>query len=311
MAEELPMVEVSVVMPAWRAADTVGRALQSVAAQTVLPREVIVVDDGSDDGTSERAEAMRARLAPVSLKVVRQANAGPGAARNRAISESACSVLAFLDADDEWMPDKLAVSLRALDDPGVALVAHNIVVRDGDAETSVDCARHLPHGADAFVALYKRGFISTATVVCRRTAVEEVGGFDESLPSGQDYELWLSIARNETRRFVLLADRLTRYHVVAGSISSKIGLRRRCAARIAIRHAAGLRGRVAVAAVPLFARFAIITVEALTAHRQRSQWGAAAADLLVFPVVLIAGALSLLGMGTFGAPAVRSAPGGA
>lgn len=260
-----PLVDVSVVMPAWRAEATIARALASIAAQTVRPREVIVVDDGSEDGTCAAAEAMADALAPTALRVFRQENAGPGAARNRAIAESSGALLAFLDADDEWLPEKLAVSLDALADPGVALVAHNLLLEDGGALSRLDCARHLPAGADAFPALFKRGFVATSSVVCRRDAVDAAGRFDESLPSGQDYELWLSIARDDPRSFALLPDYLTRYHVVPGSVTSRTELRRRCAIRIAKRHAAGLRRRAVRPLFVLYFRLAVIAIEAATA----------------------------------------------
>ena len=277
------IADVSVVMPAWRAQATIARALASIAAQTVRAREVIVVDDGSNDGTCAAAEAMSDMLAPTALKVFRQQNAGPGAARNRAIAESSGGLLAFLDADDEWLPEKLEISLKPLADPDVVLVAHNIVLQDGEALRHLDCARHLPAGADAFPALFKRGFVATSSVVCRRDAIEAAGGFDESLPSGQDYELWLSIARFDPRRFALLSDYLTRYHVLPGSVSSKVDLRRRCSAAVARRHAGGLRKRTKHGFFVLLARLAIIAAEAAIAHAQRRSWFAAAASALSFP----------------------------
>ncbi len=282
------LADVSVVMPAWRAAPTIGRALSSIAAQTLRPREVIVVDDGSDDGTCAAAEALAPVLAPTTLKVFRQQNAGPGAARNRAISEATSGLLAFLDADDEWLPEKLEISVGALADPGAVLVAHNIVVQDGERQDRLDCARHLPSGGDAFAALFKRGFVATSSVVCRRDAVDAAGRFDESLPSGQDYELWLAIARFDPRRFVMLPDYVTRYHVVPNSVTSRTELRRRCAIRIVRRHAAGLRRRVRNPVGVVFFRLAVIAAEATSAMRRKNGTVRALGPLLRLPALLVA-----------------------
>ena len=283
MTGQREIADVSVIMPAWRAGGTIGRALQSIADQTILPREVVIVDDGSDDDTCERAERMATALSPVELRIFRQANAGPGAARNRAIAESRGSLLAFLDADDEWLPEKLAVSLPALRDPETCLVAHNMIVERDGTETKVDCARHLPAGTDAFTALFVRGFVATATVVCRRDAIVARDGFDETLLSGQDYELWLAIARFDGRRIVLLPAYLTRYHVTADSVSSKIGLRRTCAIRIAQRHAPGLRDRARLAPLVLSKRLAVITAEAALGFAGQKTYGNALAACGGFP----------------------------
>ena len=101
------VADVTVVIPAFQAENTIDRALASVLAQTVLPRAVIVVDDGSTDGTMAAAEAWRAKIDKIDLRVVRQPNAGAGAARNRALRDAKTRYVAFLDSDDTWMPRKL------------------------------------------------------------------------------------------------------------------------------------------------------------------------------------------------------------
>jgi len=101
----------SVVIPAFDAAATIGDALQSIAAQTVAPAQVIVVDDGSTDDTAGRARAFADQL---DLVVIRQANAGCGAATNVGIDLVATPFLAFLDADDVWLADKAERQLALL-----------------------------------------------------------------------------------------------------------------------------------------------------------------------------------------------------
>src|SRR5690349_17735421 len=98
----MPAPTYSVIIPAFNAAATVGRAIDSAVSQTLPPVEVIVVDDGSRDDTFSAASKFGGNV-----KVIRQTNAGPGAARNRAVSESTGEWLAFLDADDSWLPHKM------------------------------------------------------------------------------------------------------------------------------------------------------------------------------------------------------------
>lgn len=117
MTKEIETADVSVIIPAFRAADTIGRALASVAAQTCTPREVIVVHDESDDGTADAAEAMRGALGPIALRIIRQPYQGDDAARNSALALANGALVTFLDADDEWLPEKLARSLPHLENP--------------------------------------------------------------------------------------------------------------------------------------------------------------------------------------------------
>ena len=160
------------------------------------PLETVVVDDGSDDGTYEAAEACRPLMGDIGLIVVRQANAGAGAARNRAIAESRGDVLAFLDADDEWLPTHLVRSLAVMTEGGYVLTAHNSVsVAPDGTETLNDCAARFREGPDPYVTLYRKGYLDTCTVLAKRDAVLAVGGFDETLPNAQDFELWLKLLR--------------------------------------------------------------------------------------------------------------------
>lgn len=223
--------DVTVIIPAYKARTTITRALASVAAQTCPPHAAVVVDDGSGDGTYEATEEFRPHMRGIELTVVSQDNAGPGAARNRALSVATTRFVAFLDADDEWLPEKLAKSMAALGDR-LILVSHNYIRILDDVETMIDCAKNFPAGGDHYAGLFMRNFIATSTVVTRRAAVAAAGGFDETLPSGQDYKLWLTIAGLPNTDFAVFGQALTRYHVTANSVSSNVAMRRACQTRI-------------------------------------------------------------------------------
>ena len=236
-------VDVSVIIPAYQSADTIGRALKSVAAQTLKPREVIVVDDGSTDSTYAAALAVNDEMDNIELVVKRQENAGAGAARNKAISHASGEFIAFLDADDEWLPGKISASMEQLRRGNNHLVAHNGFVVQNKKEVYLDIASRFRAVADnPFPALYRRGFISTSSVVTRRQDVLAVGGFDESLVVGQDFDLWLKLLSTPGTKFQVFDEALTRYHVSPESITSRTRQRLTNTLHIADRHAKTLRG---------------------------------------------------------------------
>jgi len=287
--------DLTVIVPAYRAAATIGRALRSVTAQTLPPRAVVVVDDGSPDETSANAEAMRAHMGTIDLKVIRQANAGAGAARNRALAEATTEYVAFLDADDEWLPDKLARSMARMAEGGYVLVAHDsIEVRDG-REIRLDCAaRFRAHPEAPFVGLYRRGFIDTSTVVARRDAVMAAGGFDTTLANGQDFALWLAMLAPPGARFLVFDEVLSRYHITAGSIMSHIERRRRCCMEIARRYAPALRAHPGSPLASLWFRTLAVHREAMAAHLARHEIGAALRAVALAPGALASATLGYL-----------------
>lgn len=181
---------VSVIIPAWNAADTLARALDSVAAQTRAPDEVIVVDDGSTDGTA----ALAARH-PVGARVVTRPNGGPAQARNRGAALATGTLLAFLDADDVWHPGKVAAQLAVFAaHPAVALCATTFSYFPTEAPPAF-----APAGSGAvtlvrdYAALLRDCYLGTPTVMLRREAFHACGGFDATLRFGEDVDLWLRL----------------------------------------------------------------------------------------------------------------------
>lgn len=257
---------VSVIIPAYNAAASIRRALASVAAQSLPAAEVIVVDDGSTDGTVAIAEAQRGALGATRLVVVRQQNRGAGAARNRALADATQPYVAFLDADDEWLPTKLERAMTVMTEDDYVLVAHDYLDSSDTGDVHIDCASRFKAGSDPYVALYIKGYIPSISVVAQRAAVAAAGGFDETLRNAQDFELWLALLADPTHKFTVFGEALARYHHTAGSIMTHTERRIACCSEIALRYVPALRARGAAPLKALLMRIAVIYIEAARAR---------------------------------------------
>jgi hypothetical protein len=181
-----PVPLVSVIVPTYQRRATIRRAVESVLAQSCRDLELIVVDDGSDDGT----DAALAPLAPL-LRYVRQPNRGPAAARNAGIRLARASIVAFLDSDDRWLPDHLQAVVSLLERHGAAVLACT-----APAYPRPRTALGRTELVHAFPAILTRAIAGAPSAVAvRRSALELAGGFDESLPLGsEDTDLWRRLA---------------------------------------------------------------------------------------------------------------------
>ena len=182
---------VSVVVPCFRCAHTIGQAVASVAAQVVRPAEVLLVDDGSGDGTLETLWSVARDYPPGWIKVVAMPrNGGPSAARNRGWEQASQPWIAFLDADDTWHPQKLKLQMKALaDDPKIALIAHEMNVQSRSAPAP---ALHYPLTVRVLPRhlLMLRSPLPTASIVLRRDLPFR---FDEARWRAEDFMLWAQI----------------------------------------------------------------------------------------------------------------------
>jgi glycosyltransferase involved in cell wall biosynthesis len=199
---------VTVVIPSYNYAGFVDRAVRSVLEQTVPPREVIVVDDGSSDDTLDVLRQFGA-----AVRVERQENRGVASTRNRGAALATSELLAFLDADDEWLPEKLERQLAAFEEePDVGLVhcAVRVVDVDGQLLTVHDDGRAGWLAED--LLLHKPAVVMPASTGIVPTAVfRSVGGFDERLSTAADWELCLRIALR--CRVAFVPDPLVSYRV--------------------------------------------------------------------------------------------------
>jgi len=211
---------VSVVVPVFNRRDFLQRSLSSVLGQSRLANEVIVVDDGSTDGSG-----VFVREQFPQVKVIRQENLGVSAARNAGIRAAQSQWVAFLDSDDEWLPGKLEVQLAALKAESEFRFCHgeDVWVRRG---VRVNAPKHYakPRGW-CFQDCLERCVVSPSASLIHREVFDAVGLFDESLPACEDYDLWLRIA---ARFPLLLVDEavLVKYDGHEGQLSDQRGLDR-------------------------------------------------------------------------------------
>ncbi len=191
---------VSVIVPAYNAEAWIARAVDSALDQTFRDLEVIVCDDGSTDGTGRLLEAYR----DPRLRVLRHENRGRGAARNAAMAAARGRYLALLDADDWWLPEKLAGDVAVLEaSAGPALVYANlhVVDRDGQIARTMNNRHVVAHTGDVFALLLQRNFVPTSTIVLPRETAGRAGPFDESLVRCQDWEWLLRVAARVPFRY--------------------------------------------------------------------------------------------------------------
>ena len=194
--------EFSVVVPAYDAVRTVGATIRSVLYQTHGDFELIVVDDGSTDDTPGVVE--RTANGDPRVRLVRQTNAGTGAARNTGIGHARGRFISLLDNDDMWMPSYLSAVRAAFDGAPDAGLAYSDVWILDDASQRIHRRTGLefftggvPERLDGerfLLELLQQNFVTASTVTVRREVTERIGGFDAAVRGVDDYDLWLRIA---------------------------------------------------------------------------------------------------------------------
>ena len=184
---------VSVIIPCYNTAQLVAQCLDSVFAQTFRDFEAIVVNDGSPD-TSELEKVLEPYMSRIVY--IKQSSKRPPGARNTGIANAHGEFVAFLDCADSWMPHHLEMQIKQFEnDPSLDLVYANSILR-GDSGRQVDFQTLCPsNGPATFETLaVERCQIPIATVVARKAAIVKAGGFDESLPRCDDFDMWLRTA---------------------------------------------------------------------------------------------------------------------
>ena len=213
---------ISVIVPCYNAERTLERTLASISRQTYRHIEILIVDDGSTDGSVGLAKAFIARDSRA--KLISQKNAGVAAARNAGLAVARGAFVAPIDADDLWAPEKLELQLQRFTDPKVGLVYawfENIDLEDrifsGGFRFSFE--------GDVFAHLCDVDFVGNGSNAMMRTAlVRDVGGYDSGLRAKgsegcEDWSLWLALA--ERCEFAVVSRPLTGYRIYRGNMSSR------------------------------------------------------------------------------------------
>jgi teichuronic acid biosynthesis glycosyltransferase TuaG len=212
------MPAVSVIIPAYNAEAFLGRAIRSVKAQSFRDYELVVVDDGSTDGTAEVARGFEG------IRYVLGPHQGEAGARNLGLAEAEGELVAFVDADDEWLPEKLARQVEFMEKLGSSFsYTDSYVVRDGHRVRYSTLAQ--PHDGKILSPLIDdwldQAFILPTEVVASRSLLKSAGGFEDGLPTPGhvDWGLWLKLALRGTR-FDYLDDPLALWYRGHESVSS-------------------------------------------------------------------------------------------
>jgi glycosyltransferase involved in cell wall biosynthesis len=197
--------KVSVVIPAFNSARYIREAIESVFDQDYCDYEIIVIDDGSTDSTLNIVKSYSSRI-----NILTQDHKGPGAARNLGVHHAQGDYIAFLDSDDIWLYDKLRTQVAVLDaEPNLSFVCSEAFVFTDD-DGVIDLWQKDPNVTESFECLLENNFITTLTVLMRRSCFKAVKGFDERLLNAQDYDLWLRLTMNKYK-FKYICKPLAKY----------------------------------------------------------------------------------------------------
>ena len=191
----------SVIIPTFNRADVLGRAIESVLQQSLPAKEIIIVDDGSDDHTRQVVAALQ-RSAVVPISILYQKNSGVSAARNNGIRHADGEWIAFLDSDDAWLHNKLKNQAGLIAQHSGFRLCHTQEnwIRNGVQIKQMK--KHAKSGGHIFQQCLPLCVISPSSVVIHRSLFDAVGLFDETLPACEDYDLWLRICAHEAVLYV-------------------------------------------------------------------------------------------------------------
>ncbi len=208
---------VSVVVPAYNSEKTVVETVQSVLQQTLTDFELIVINDGSTDGTLERLRA----IADPRLQVLSYDNGGLATARNRGIERATGNFITFIDADDLWTPEKLALQVAALQNSPAAGVAYSWTrAMDHSGQLFYE-GSSASYSGDVYEPLVRCNFITSGSnVMITRAALTSAGVFDSTLRYCEDWDYYLRLARDWP--FVVVPQYQILYRQTTGSLSTNV-----------------------------------------------------------------------------------------
>lgn len=189
---------ISVIIPLYNKVHTIAWTLETVFQQTYTDYEIVIVDDGSTDGSADVVRAINESR----IRLISQANAGVSAARNRGIEEARGEFVAFLDADDEWKPDYLETQMRLVEKyPQCDVFATRYETNSKNGSPTPAIIHKLPFsGSDGILSDYflvascSQPPLFTSAIMVRKTAIQAIGGFPLGIASGEDLLTWARLA---------------------------------------------------------------------------------------------------------------------
>lgn len=213
-------MSISVVIPAYNSESLIAETLASVVGQTLKPAEVLVIDDGSTDGTAGVADGFGP---PV--RVIRKANSGQGASRNFGVELATSEWIAFVDADDLWEPNKLERQMEELARHPEAEVCYTgrVEMLHYDERPRLGKVITVPGPEDLRKSLFHNTTFLPSSVVIRKSTFQAIGGFDPHFRLVQDWDLWLRLLHAGTK-FAACPEPLVRYRIHPKSVTSKNGI---------------------------------------------------------------------------------------
>jgi len=221
------MNTISVIIPVYNGADYILETIASVKSQSLPPIEIIIVDDGSTDGTPDKVKSIPG------VTLIVQANRGPSAARNRAAAMASGDWLAFVDADDLWHPEKLKVQSELFSDDTSFVYCNRTNFGDLGGLSVLQSDGVTLYEGEIFTRLLEQGnFITVSSVVINRRVFQACGGFceDKAIQGVDDWDLWLQASRlGKARRSM---QPLVQYRIHSGGMSRNI--RKMCNAQLQV-----------------------------------------------------------------------------
>jgi glycosyltransferase involved in cell wall biosynthesis len=197
------MTKVSIILPVYNGEKYLSETIDSIIEQTFADWEIVAVNDGSTDNSHSILQQYKSNLGS-KIKIIDQENSGVSVARNVAIDNSESEYLAFIDADDMWLPEKLEKQIKILDNnPDVALVYSDLLdlIENKTTRRKQILKRKLQRGY-IFEPLFYFNFIALSSVVLRKEMIEKYGNFDSDYKIIQDYDLFLRIAEKNVIDYV-------------------------------------------------------------------------------------------------------------
>ncbi len=203
----------SVIIPAHNSESVIERAIHSALKQNKIQIEIIVIDDGSTDSTSQIVKQFGSQVHYIFHK-----QSGPATARNRGITESKGEFIAFLDSDDEWLPGHLEKAITPMQEDNIVGLTYGWAIRKDEQGREMIRNYHSPSRNSWHTTLWPDPLQCTSSTVCRKKILEKVGGFDESLKTREDQDLWIRLG--EISRVIEIPEPLVIVHKQKHSYST-------------------------------------------------------------------------------------------